>query len=210
MASRLPHPPLALRRSPVLLVLAAVSIATAVLVPATAAGRTPSYSTAFKKLDRQWRVFLNNQKVLASETQVAKQLCEQAQQVESDPSTAQYAPLMWNELDSLLSTAAVPVLDDTRDARHDAMVKLESLDSTFSKLWARKPAKRRVLRRGVQAVLHADDLYLAGLDEVKTALVRWSTHLCASAQAHVDTANKLMPRGDDALNDGMGRLRSLL
>jgi hypothetical protein len=101
-------------------------------------------------------------------------------------------------------------MDATRQARHTAVAKLESLDSTFTKLWARKPAKRGVLHRGAQTVLHADDFYLAALNDVTTAFRRRNRHLCASAQLHIETANKPMPKGDDALNDGMARLKSLL
>ena len=209
---RLPQLPLRLRHGLVLLGLglAAVSVATLATPPASAAKPAPSYSAAFKKLDRQWREFLGDQKGLAAETQVATKICQQAQDLENDPSTAPYAPLMWSRLDTHLSTAAEPVMDATRQARHTAMVKLESLDSTFTKLWAHKPAKLRVLHGGAQTVLHADDFYLAALNEVTTAIARWHKHLCASAQHHVDIANQLLPKGDDALSDGMARLKSLL
>ena len=105
---RFPHLPLSLRHGwvPFVLVSATVSVATLATAPASAAKRTPtpSYRTAFNKLDLRWRHFILAQKTLAK---------------------------------------------------------------------GNRP------------------------------------HLCASAQKHVDIANRLMPKGDDALNDGMARLKSL-
>jgi hypothetical protein len=209
---RLPHLPLSPRQGSVLLVLvlASVSAATPVTPPASAAQRAPSYRAEFKKLDRGWRVFLGAQKVLAQETQVAEKLCQQAQDFERDPHTAPYAPLIWSQLDTHVQTAARPVLNDTLHYELAALKALGSLHRTFAKLWARKQAKLRVLDRGTRTVLHADSFYSSGLNEILTAFSRWNSHLCDTAQAHVNTANAIMPKGDDALNDGMARLKSLL
>jgi len=206
--------PLSLRHGvvPFLLVLATVSVATLATAPASAAKRapTPSYSAAFKKLDTRWWYFTQAEKTLAVETGIARTLCQQAEDWERDPKQQKYAPLIWRGLKTAVDTGGRPTVGKLLGAKHAALNALESLHSIFAKLWARRPARLRVLNRGTMAVLHADSFYSSGLDEIETALNRWSRpYLCESAQKHVDIANRLMPKGDDALNDGMARLKSL-
>lgn len=198
--------------SRLLMVLLAAVAAVALTSPALASAKrhAPSYKNELRKVDTAWRLFLNDQKALAGETQSATGLCQQAKDAESDPDMQQYAFLFWQALDIVVNEDARPIFDDAENRQDVAAKSTRALKETFTRVWRNQEAKRRKLRSGTTKVLTANAPFISGMREIDAALTAWAAHDCGGAQAHVATANAIMPQGEAPLNAGMALLKSLL